>query len=107
MRLYTGLSAPEGSFAEVLDTIGPLANDQEISTRFITDLATDLTFFTDNNGLELQERVTYVRDHARDGRASGDRGRAGWFEREVGRLEGRRGWKGWRGWRAGGAGREM
>ena len=85
MRLYTGLSAPEGSFAEVLDTIGPLANDQEISTRFITDLATDLTFFTDNNGLELQERVTYVRcERAREGDSGG-----GWGWRlGVGRAGG-------------------
>ena len=45
---------------EVLDTIGPLAFDQEIATRFSTNLATGLTFFTDNNGLELQERLRCV-----------------------------------------------
>ena len=45
---------------EVLDTVGPLNVDQEVVTRFETDLASNLRFYTDNNGLELQERLTNV-----------------------------------------------
>jgi hypothetical protein len=45
---------------ELLPTVGPLALNEEISARWETDLATNLVFYTDNNGLELQRRVTYA-----------------------------------------------
>jgi len=54
-----GLPSLEGGFVEMVDTVGPLPTDTEIATRFSTNLDTDMRFYTDNNGLELQERVSY------------------------------------------------
>jgi len=59
VRLYVGLPSLEGSFVEVVDMVGPLPTDTEIVTRFSTNLDTDMRFYTDNNGLELQERISY------------------------------------------------
>ena len=55
--VFNGLSALDGGFAEVHSTVGPLAFDQEVVTRFQTGLQSGSVFYSDNNGFELQQRV--------------------------------------------------
>jgi len=55
--VFKGLSALDGGFVEVHSTVGPLAFDQEVVTRFQTSLQSGSVFYSDNNGFELQQRV--------------------------------------------------
>jgi len=56
-RVYTGLDSIGGRKIEISAKIGPLGWDQEVVSRFVTNIANNNIFYTDNNGLELQERI--------------------------------------------------
>jgi len=56
IRLFKGLDFTEGSYLDIEATVGPLAYDQEIITRFQSNIQSGSTFYSDNNGFEIQRR---------------------------------------------------
>jgi len=57
LRVFHGLDSTEGAFVDIEAGVGPLAYDQEIISRFQSNLQSGSTFFSDNNGFEIQQRL--------------------------------------------------
>lgn len=61
-RLYKQLKEEEAAYIDTENTIGPIdfsKGGQEIVSRFDSGIASNGTFYTDNNGMEMQQR-TYL-----------------------------------------------